>query len=89
MPKAKASVTLDADKVAQARALVGSTTLSQLLDAALDRLIVAELERRHVAGYTRQPPRNDEQAWAEMPRDTSAIEDDVDWAALYGEGGSA
>jgi len=76
-------VTLDPAKVAQARQLLGAATLSEVIDVALDRLIVGELERRHVAGYLRHPPEGDE-AWAETERDPSEIADDVDWAALYG-----
>jgi len=84
MSKTKASVSLDPVKVAQARELLGGPTLSEVIDIALERLIVGELERRHVAGYLRQPPDRDELAWAEVERDPSAIADDVDWANLYG-----
>jgi hypothetical protein len=82
--KTKASVSLDPTKVKQARELVGAPTLSALIDTALDRLIVDELDRRHAAGYVRHPPDREEAAWAETPRDTSGIADDVDWARLYG-----
>jgi len=84
MPRTKASVTLDPTKVAQARELLGAPTLSQLIDIALDRLIVDELELRHAAGYLRHPPDHDEDAWAETERDPRGIADDVDWAGLYG-----
>ncbi len=84
MPKSKVSVTLDPAKAAQARELLGTTTLSELIDIALDRLIVDELERRHAAGYLRLPPEPGEGAWAEIERDPSAVADDVDWARLYG-----
>jgi len=84
MAKTKASVTVDPVKVAQARQLLGATTLSEVIDVALDRLIVGELERRHVAGYLRRPPEGDEEAWAEVERDPSEIADEVDWAGLYG-----
>jgi len=84
MSKTKASVSLDPVKVAQVRELLGGLTLSQVIDIALERLIVGELERRHVAGYLRQPPDHDEVAWAEVERDPSGIADDVDWADLYG-----
>lgn len=84
MSKTKASVTLDPGKVAQARELLGTATLSELIDVALDRLIVDELERRHVAGYIRHPPDRDEDAWADVQRDPGGIADEVDWARLYG-----
>jgi hypothetical protein len=84
MSKTKASVSLDPAKVAQARELLGVPTLSELIDIALDRLIVDELERRHAAGYLRLPPDQDDNAWAEVQRESSGIADDVDWAGLYG-----
>lgn len=84
MPRTKASVSLDPAKVAQARELLAGRTLSEVIDIALSQLIVGELERRHVAGYLRQPPELDEDAWAESERDPSGIADDVDWADLYG-----
>lgn len=84
MAKAKVSVTLDPAKLAQARALVGASTVSDLISVALDRLIVDELERRHAAGYHRHPPERHEDAWADLRRDPTEIADDVDWARLYG-----
>lgn len=85
----KVSVTLDPAKLAQARALVGVPTVSELIAVALDRLIAAELDGRHVAGYLEQPPDEEEDSWADAPRDPSEIADDVDWAALYGVEGFA
>ena len=84
MSKTRASVSVDRTKVAQARELLGVSSLSEIIDIALDRLIVDELDRRHAAGYVRQPPDADEDAWAEVRRDPSEIADDVDWAGLYG-----
>lgn len=84
MAKTKASVSLDPIKVAQARELLGGPTLSEVIDIALERLILGELERRHVAGYLQHPPNHDEDAWAEVERNQSGIVDDVDWADLYG-----
>jgi len=84
MAKAKLSVTLDPTKVAQARELLEVATLSQLIDIALDRLIVEELERRHTAGYIARHSDPEELAWAEIERDPTEIADDVDWARLYG-----
>ena len=84
MAKAKVSVTLDPKRLAQAQELFGATPLSQLIDVALDRLIVDELERRHASGYRRRPAGADEVAWAEVQRDQSQVADDIDWAHLYG-----
>lgn len=84
MAKVKASVSLAPGTVAQARELFGDRPLSELLDEALRLLITAELDRRHVAGYARQPPESAEDAWADLERNPSGIADDVDWARLYG-----
>lgn len=84
MAKTKVSVTVDPAKVAQARQLLDVASLSQLVDIAIDRLIVDELERRHAAGYLAHPTDADEVAWAEAERDPTQIADDVDWARLYG-----
>ncbi|MGH9164734.1 MAG: hypothetical protein ACRDZW_04370 [Acidimicrobiales bacterium] len=84
MAKARLSVTVDPVKLAQARALLGTPTVSEFIAVALDRLIIEELERRHVGGSVDQGQQGDEDAWAAMPRDPSGIADEVDWAALYG-----
>jgi hypothetical protein len=60
------------------------STLPELIDVALDRLIVDELERRHAGGSRRSPTDHHDDAWAEVPPDSSGIADDVDWASLYG-----
>ncbi|MFN2503528.1 MAG: hypothetical protein ABR540_04730, partial [Acidimicrobiales bacterium] len=84
MAKSKASVSLDATKVEQARELLGTPSLSELIDIALDRLIMQELDRRHAAGYLREPPTEEEASWAAVEREPGGIADDVDWAQLYG-----
>ena len=84
MAKAKVSVTIDPAKLAQARALLGAPSVSELITVALDRLIIDELDRRHAVGYRRRPPQPHEDAWAGMHRDPNEIADDVDWAGLYG-----
>ncbi len=84
MAKAKVSLTLDPATVAQARELMGTTPLSEVVQTALLRLIDEELERRHVAGYRGRPAADQDVAWSEMDRDPVDIDDDVDWAALYG-----
>ena len=83
MPKSKLSVTLDPETLNRARALVDVSSVSELLDIALERLIRTEQERQHVAGYVLTPPDHDLEEFARTPRD--AIVDDVDWAALYDE----
>jgi hypothetical protein len=83
LAKSKLSVTLDPNAIDRARALVTVSSVSELLDVALQQLIRSEEERQHVAGYVRSPVGNEFVELADVRRDP--IADDVDWAALYGE----
>lgn len=51
---------LDRAKAAQAQALVGSASVSEVIDLALDRLIRAERLRGDVLAYQRVPPTQEE-----------------------------
>ena len=82
MAKSKISVSLDPDRLEQAQSLVPADSVSELLDVALARLIEEELERRHVEGYVRTPVDDETARWAQITREP--LDDDVDWAALYG-----
>lgn len=82
MKKSKMSVSLDPRKLEQAQALIPASSVSELLDVALARLIGEELERRHVDGYVQIPVRRELGEWAAVQREPDA--DDVDWAKLYG-----
>lgn len=78
----KVSVSLDPTKLANARALVSTGSVSELLDVALERLIDDERERQHIEGYTRVPVEPEMIRWAKLKR--KPLDDDVDWATLYG-----
>jgi hypothetical protein len=82
MPKSKLSVTLDPVTLERARELIEVSSVSQLLDVALARLIESEEERLHIAGYVRTPTTREFEPLADVER--LPLEDDVDWAALYG-----
>jgi len=82
MAKSKMSVSLDSNKLERAQSFVNAASVSELLDVALARLIDDEQERRHVDGYVRIPVNDEIAQWASVRRE--AIDDDVDWAALYG-----
>lgn len=84
MPRSKVSITLEQAKVDEARRLVDSASVSEIIDIALSRLIAAERERRHVLGYERVPQNIEDVEWAEIPRHDNDIADDTDWAGLYG-----
>ena len=81
MAKSKISVTLDPMRLEQARSLLPTASVSELLDVALARLIDEELDRRHVDGYRRFPSDADIEGVAAISR--NQLSDDVDWAALY------
>jgi hypothetical protein len=87
MARQKATITLDRDKVDEARALTGSRTMSEVIDMALARLIRAEHLRRDVEAYTRQPLTAAELAIVDLPVEFDLGDDDVDYEALYGQGG--
>jgi hypothetical protein len=84
MARQKATVTLDRDKVEQARALIGGRSMSEVIDVALGRLIRAERLRRHVEAYARQPLTEDELALVDLQPSLDLGDDDVDYDALYG-----
>lgn len=83
MSKTKISVSLDPGTLAQAQALTTSASVSELLEVALKRLINEELERQHVAGYEKLPVGDEFTGWANLSR-VPEVDNEVDWAALYG-----
>lgn len=84
MARQKATVTLDRDKVEQARALIGGRSMSEVIDVALGRLIRAKRLRRDVEAYARQPLTEDELALVDLQPSLDFGDDDVDYDALYG-----
>lgn len=82
--RTKATLTLDREKVARAGALISRTSMSDVVDVALDRLIRSEELRRDVAAYARQGPAQDEIGLGELPVRLDLADDDVDYEALYG-----
>jgi hypothetical protein len=86
MAREKATVTIDREKLEQARALIRVRTLSEAIDVALDRLIRAEQLRRDVAAYAREPLTAEELELADLPLALDLDDDDVDYDALYGRG---
>ena len=87
MAREKATITLDRDKAAAARALLGIGSTSEVIDVALDQLIRAERLRADIAAYQRTPPMQDEVALASFG-DTGGLGDDTDWEALYADDAS-
>jgi hypothetical protein len=85
MARDKVTITLDRAKAELARGLVGATSTSEVIDLALERLILAERLRHDVEAYRRTPQTSDEQALANQAAG-DVLADDVDWASLYTDG---
>ncbi len=83
MAKEKVTITLDRSKAESARALVGATSTSEVIDIALDRLIRAERLRRDVEAYRRVPLTAAEAGLALL--DAPDLDDPTDWELLYAE----
>ena len=86
MAREKATLTLDRSKVRRAMALVGSPSMSDVVDVALERLIQAEQLRRDIAAYAETPFSEDELVLGSLPVRLDLDDDDVDYDALYGKG---
>jgi hypothetical protein len=86
MARDKATITLDRQKVAKAGSLIGSSSMSEIIDTALDGLIETEELKRDIAAYRQQPLSEEELAIADLPVQLDLGDDDVDYEALYGEG---
>jgi hypothetical protein len=86
MAKGKATVTLDREKVNEAKTLTGTQSMSGVIDLALDRLIRAERLRRDVVAYTGQPWSEAELWFADLPVELDLGDAEVDYDELYGEG---
>ena len=84
MARQKATVTLDRDKVEEARVLIGGRSMSEVIDVALDRLIRTERLRRDVEAYTHQPQDRAELGIADLAVSFDLDDDEVDYDALYG-----
>jgi hypothetical protein len=85
MAKEKATITVDRDKLNEARTLIGAASNSAAIDVALGELIRSERIRRDVAAYAAVPPSDDEVALSRTPIDWSDLADDTDWDTVYAE----
>ncbi len=84
MARQKATVTLDRDKVEEARVLIGGQSMSEVIEVALDRLIRTERLRRDVDAYTRQPQDPAELGVADLAVTLDLDDDEIDYDPLYG-----
>lgn len=79
MAKEKATITVDREKLAQARAMLGVPSASAAIDVALSELIRRHRLRDDVRAYLRTPPSLEEATLASVPPDWSDLADDTDW----------
>lgn len=84
MPPEKATLTLDRDKVAEAKRLVGGTSMSHVVDLALDRLIRTERLRADVLAYGAVLSTADEAVLGDLAVVFDLGDEDIDYDALYG-----
>jgi len=87
MAKRKATITVDPEKLGEARRLSGAGSNSETIDRALGALIRRERLRQDVAAYAGQPQTREEIALTEQVPDWDGLQDDTDWDALYSRGG--
>jgi hypothetical protein len=85
MAKDKVTITLDRSKANDARSLVGASSISEVIEIALERLIRAERKRRDVAAYGRLPLTKQEDDLALLREAGSALTDETDWESLYAD----
>jgi hypothetical protein len=85
MAREKATLTLDRVKVRRAMALVGSPSMSDVVDVALGRLIAAEQLRQDIAAYSVTPLSEDEIVLGSLPVRLDLDDEDVDYDGLYGQ----
>ena len=84
MAKQKVTITLDRAKADEARALAGAASTSEVIDVALGWLIRAERLRRDIGAYRTLPPTDGDVALA-LLADSSGLDDETDWEALYAD----
>jgi hypothetical protein len=80
----KATITIDRAKVRMAMSLTGGSSMSEVINLALDRLIASRQLRSDVAAYAREPLSEDGIVLADLPVRLDLDDEDVDHEALYG-----
>lgn len=81
MAKEKATITVDREKLSEARAVLGAPSASAAIDVALSELIRRHRLRSDVEAYARIPPTAEEAALGVASPDWGDLADDTDWDA--------
>lgn len=79
MAKEKATITVDRDKLAEAREMLGVRSASAAIDIALSEVIRRMRLRRDVEAYRKLGPTTDEIALGEAQPQWEDLADDTDW----------
>ena len=86
MAREKATITVDREKLSEARAMLGAPSASAAIDVALSELIRRHRVRNDVQAYARTLPTPEETALALSSPDWDDLADDTDWDAEWPEG---
>jgi Arc/MetJ family transcription regulator len=84
MPRLKTTVSIDEQSLRDASELLGLTSPSEVVDAALERLVHSERLLRDLRAYIGRPPTAEEVMFGSVPVRFDLDDDDVDYEALYG-----
>ena len=85
MARDKATITVDRDKLSEARALLGAPSASAAIDVALSELIRRHRLRKDLEAYAATPPTSEEAGLALSSPEWDDLVDDVDWEAEWPE----
>ena len=77
--KEKATITVDRDKLSEARAMLGAPSASAAIDVALTELIRRHRLRHDLKAYVGIPPTVEDADLASVPPDWGDLADDTDW----------
>lgn len=83
MAKDKATITVDREKLAAARAVLGASSASAAIDVALSEVIRRAHIRNDIGAYRRIPPTEDEAALSHAHPDWDDLADETDWDAEW------
>jgi len=85
MAKEKATITVDREKLSEARAMLGVPSASAAIDVALSELISRYRLRNDLKAYARTPPTDEEVALGFLSSDWDDLADETDWDAEWPE----
>jgi Bacterial antitoxin of type II TA system, VapB len=83
MAREKATITVDREKLSEARAMLGAPSASATIDVALSELIRRHRLLNDVKAYAGTPPTAEEAALGAASPDWDDLADDTDWDAEW------